>query len=179
MSTPQYTPEDIQQAIDQGPITDVYEAEREALIRDLNQLRSAELISYLQYKHHAYMAVSLLSPGLKSDFERHAQEELQHADLLASRIQQLGGVPIFSPEEIAKKSAQLGVHAEQGATLTDMVIENLMVERQQIEAYTNLIRTVGDKDPVTQSLLVGILAQTEKHASELADYMKRVSETRE
>jgi bacterioferritin len=88
-------------------------------------------------------------------------------------------VPIFSPEEIAKKSAQLGVHAEQGATLADMVIENLMVERQQVEAYTNLIRQLGDNDPVTQSLLVGILTETEKHASELADYLKRISEVRE
>ena len=179
MSTPQYTPEDVQQAIDQGPITDAYQADKEALIMDLNQLRSAELISYLQYKHHAYMAVSLLAPGLKSDFDAHADQELQHADLLASRIQQLGGVPIFSPEEIAKKSAQLGVRAEQGATLTDMVIENLMVERQQVEAYTNLIRKLGDNDPVTQSLLVGILAETEQHASELADYLKRISDTRE
>lgn len=178
MSTLQYTPEDVQQAIDYGPITEAYQADKKALITDLNQLRSVELISYLQYKHHAYMAVSLLSPGLKSDFDTHAEQELQHAELLATRIQQLGGVPIFSPEEIAKKSAQLGVHAEQGATLTDMVIENLMVERQQIEAYTNMIRTVGDKDPVTHSLLVEILAETEKHASELADYMKRISETR-
>jgi bacterioferritin len=179
MSTSHHTPEDVQHAIDHGLITDAYQADKEALITDLNQLRSAELISYLQYKHHAYMAVSLLSPGLKSDFDAHAEQELQHADLLASRVQQLGCVPIFSPEEIAKKSAQLGVHAEQGATLADMVIENLMVERQQVEAYTNLIRQLGDNDPVTQSLLVGILTETEKHASELADYLKRISEVRE
>lgn len=179
MSTSHYTPEDVQQAIDHGPITDAYQADKKALMISLNQLRSAELISYLQYKHHAYMAVSLLSPSLKSEFEAHANQELQHADMLASRIQQLGGVPIFSPEEIAKKSSQLGVHAEQGATLTDMVIENLMIERQQVEAYTNLIRNVGDKDPVTQNLLVSILTETEKHASELADQMKRISEVRE
>jgi len=35
----------------------------------------------------------LYAPGLKDDFEAHATLELQHADLLAQRIQQLGGVP--------------------------------------------------------------------------------------
>lgn len=179
MSTLNYAPKDIQQAIDHGLMTAAYLADRETLIPALNRLRSTEITSYLQYKQHAYMAVSMLSPGLKSDFEAHASQELQHADLLASRIQQLGGVPIYSPDEIATKAAQAGVRAEQGETLTDMVIENLMTERQQIEAYTNLIRDIGDKDPVTQNILTSILAETEKHASELADYMKRNAETRD
>ena len=56
---------------------------------------------FLQYKQHAYMAVSMLAPGLKEDFDAHATLELQHADRLATRIQQLGGVPIYNPAEIA------------------------------------------------------------------------------
>jgi bacterioferritin (cytochrome b1) len=68
--------------------------------------------------------VSMLAPGLKDDFEAHATLELQHADRLAMRIQQLGGVPIYNPAEIATKAAEVGVHPEQGPTLTDMVIEN-------------------------------------------------------
>lgn len=170
--------EDIQQAIEQGPITKAYKADTKHLLSTLNRLRSTEITSYLQYKQHAYMAVSLLSPALKNDFETHASQELQHADTLATRIQQLGGVPVYSPEEIATKAAQAGIHAEQGATLTDMVAENLLMERQQIEAYTGLIRELGDQDPVTRHLLTGILTETEQHASELADYLRRNAETR-
>src|SRR5215475_8166772 len=168
MNTTRYTDEDLCQAIAQGPITAEYHADSQEIIRELNKLRATEIASYLQYKHHAYMAVSLLSPGLKDDFQAHADVELQHADLLGERIQQLGGVPLYSPVELAAKAAEEGVRPEQGATLTEMVMENLMLERQQITAYTALIRELGERDLTTRQLLVGILAETEKHASELA-----------
>jgi bacterioferritin (cytochrome b1) len=58
-----------------------------------------------------------------------------------------------------------------------MVAPDLMVERSQIEAYTALIRELGDRDFVTHNILIGILQQTEQHASELADYIKRTAET--
>jgi bacterioferritin len=73
----------------------------------------------------------------------------------------------------------VGVHAEQGATLTDMVVEDLLLERQQVAAYTTLSRTIGDKDPTTQRLLLEILEETEQHASELAGYLKRTAERRQ
>lgn len=168
---------DVQQAIERGPLTDAYQADANRVIQELNQLRATEIASYLQYKQHAYMAVSMLSPGLKDDFEAHAAAELDHADRLARRIQQLGGVPIYNPAELAAKAADIGVHPEQAPTLTDMVIANLMLERQQIEVYTRFIRQIDDGDLVTRQLLIGILAETEGHAAELSDYLKLRSET--
>jgi bacterioferritin len=178
MHTPNYSEEELMQAINQGPITAEYKADPKRVVSELNRLRATELTSYLQYKQHAYMAVSLFAPGLKDDFQAHADVELQHADLLGERIQQLGGVPVYSPVELAAKAAEEGVHPEQGATLTEMVMENLMLERQQVTAYTALIREIGERDLTTRQLLLGILAETEKHASELADYLKRSAETR-
>ena len=93
MHTASSTTEAIQQAIAQGAITEAYQAGPQQVIAALNQLRATEVTSYLQYKQHAYMAVSLFAPGLKNDFEAHATLELHHADLLAQRIQQLGGAP--------------------------------------------------------------------------------------
>ena len=52
----------------QGPITDEYHADPEKVCERLNQLRSTELVSYLQYKQHAYMAVSLMGPGVATEF---------------------------------------------------------------------------------------------------------------
>lgn len=178
MSAVQYSSDDIRQAIEQGAVTPEYHADPWQLINELNRLRATEIASYLQYKQHTYMAVSLFAPGLKADFEAHASVELQHADMLAQRIQQLGGVPVFSPGEIAAQAAQEGVQPQQGATLTDMVIENLFLERRQVEAYTALIRQISDMDPTTRRLLEDILAVTEQHASELADYLKRSADTR-
>lgn len=165
-------------AIKEGAVTKQYLADPRSIANSLNRLRSTEITSYLQYKQHAYMAVSLLSPGLKAEFEAHAAQELAHADQLASRIQQLGGVPVFELQELAGKAAAVGVRPEQGTTLTEMVTENLLLERRQVEAYTALIREIGDKDLVTREVLLQILAETETHASELADFLKRSSETR-
>jgi bacterioferritin (cytochrome b1) len=59
-----------------------------------------------------------------------------------------------------------------------MAAEDLMLERQQVEVYTALIREIGDRDIVTRQLLIGILAETEQHASELADYLKRTADAK-
>ncbi len=87
-------------------------------------------------------------------------------------------MPIYEPKEIAAKAANVGIVTEQGATLAQMVEEDLMLERQQIEVYTALIREIGDQDVVTRHLLIAILAETEKHASELADYLKRTADSK-
>jgi bacterioferritin len=172
------TIEAIQHAIAQGAITEAYQADPQQVIQALNRLRATEVTSYLQYKQHAYMAVSLFAPGLKDDFKAHATLELQHADMLAQRIQQLGEVPIYSPVDIAAQAARVGVRPEQDPTLREMIIENLMLERQQMAAYTTLVRELGEGDPTTRRLLIEILADTERHASELADYLKSTAEVR-
>jgi bacterioferritin len=177
MANEKHSPGEVQEAIKQGAITREYKADTRRIIQALNGLRSTEIMSYLQYMQHQYMAVSLLSPGFKAEFEAHATQELDHANRLAERIQQLGGVPIYDPKEIASKAANIGIVPEQGATLSEMVVEDLMLERQQIEVYSALIREVGDHDLVTRHVLLGILAETEKHASELADYLKRTADT--
>jgi len=65
MSPEAYTTEAVQQAIAHGAITDAYQADPQQVIQALNRLRATEVTSYLQYKQHAYMAVSLFAPGLK------------------------------------------------------------------------------------------------------------------
>ena len=54
-----------------------------------------------------------------------------------------------------------------------MLLEDLALERHQIEAYTLLIRQVGMQDPTTRRLLEKILADTEEHASDLRSMLQR------
>ena len=69
MSTEKKSAGEIQQAIKQGAITREYKADAKKVIQALNGLRSTEVMSYLQYMQHQYMAVSLLSPGMKAEFQ--------------------------------------------------------------------------------------------------------------
>ena len=86
-----------------------------------------------------------------------------HADQLAERIVQLDGEPNFSPEGLMGRS-----HAEyvEGATLLDMIREDLVAERIAIESYRDIIQYLDDKDPTTRRLLESILAVVEEHADE-------------
>lgn len=156
-----------------GPVSSVYGCDVEKVTARLNQLRSTEIVSYLQYKQHAYMAVSLLGPAVKSEFLEHAEQELQHADRLADRISQLGGTPLYDLCEIGEMASRMKVKADQGTTIEEMVYEDLEIETQQVINYTKLIREVGDGDPVTRRLLEDILIDTEHHASELRDLLMK------
>jgi hypothetical protein len=55
------TEQGIGDAITEGAITTQYLADPKTIVSALNRLRSTEITSYLQYKQHAYMTVSLLS----------------------------------------------------------------------------------------------------------------------
>ena len=99
----------------------------------------------------------------------HAQEETEHADALAERIVQLGGEPDFSPDTLTRRS-----HAEYDAStdLKEMIRKNLIAERVAIEAYTQMIKLIGDKDSTTRRVLESILSQEQEHAEELSDWLK-------
>jgi bacterioferritin len=161
------------------PAVTEYRADAARIIQRMNVLRSTEICSYLQYKQHAYMVVSLVGLGAREEFLEHADEELKHADMLAERIQQLGGVPIFDPAEIARTASKAHVHVTQGATVEQMVREDLEVEIAQVNAYMAFIREVGFDDPTSRRMLEDILKDTEHHANELGEMLRSRAETRD
>lgn len=160
-----------------GPMTETYEGDVTALIARLNELRGTELVAWLQYKHHAYMAVSMAMPGVRAEFEEHARAEERHADRLGERISQLGGVPVFEPCEIGQLAAKDKVLAQEASTLDGMVREDLALERQQIRLYQTLIRQVGFQDPTTRRILEDILLETEGHATDMQSLLERTAPT--
>ncbi len=158
-----------------GPITEAYEGDPKVLAGQLNVLRAGELAAELLYRHHAYVAVSLAMPGVKAEFLEHAAQEAKHADMLAIRIQQLGGDPIFDPQDIARGAEQMRVEFGDPNSMEEMIQFDFEVERRQIVAYTRLIREVAFHDPTTRRILEDILMDTEHHATELADLLAKKS----
>lgn len=156
------------QHIEKGAVTDSYTANREVVIRLLNEALATELVCVLRYKRHYFMASGLMAEPIKAEFLQHAKEEEAHADLLAERIVQLGGEPDFNPDILSKRA-----HAEyvEGTDLRDMVKEDLVAERIAIDSYREIINYIGDKDTTTKRILESILAQEEEHADELSDML--------
>jgi len=156
------------QSLDQGAMTPSYGPWREDIIKLLNDSLATELVCILRYKRHHFTAVGLSSPKIADEFLVHANEESAHADRLAQRIVQLGGKPDFSPDSLTKRS-----HADydDSTELKAMIKTNLIAERVAIEAYSQIISLIGDKDSTTRRLLEDILSQEQQHAEELSDWL--------
>lgn len=154
--------------IEEGAVTEGYRADKETVIKLLNEALATELVCVLRYKRHYFMAQGIHSDPIAAEFLQHANEEQGHADQLAGRIVQLGGSPNFDPEGMLLRS-----HSEyvEGQTLLDMIKEDLVAERIAIDSYTEMIHYVAEKDITTRRILEGILAVEEEHADDLASFL--------
>ena len=154
--------------LDLGAVTPHYGPWRQDIIKLLNDSLATELVCVLRYKRHHFTAQGLASPKIAEEFLVHANAEAGHGDRLAERIVQLGGEPDFSPDSLSGRS-----HAgyDDSTDLKAMIKANLIAERVAIEAYSQIIGLIGDKDPTTRRLLEDILADEQEHADELKDWL--------
>lgn len=154
--------------IEQGAVTEGYQADRKTVLKLLNEALATEIICVLRYKRHYYMAQGIHADPVAQEFLQHANEEQAHADQIAARITQLGGEPDFNPEGLTARS-----HSEyvEGSSLLGMVREDLVAERIAIDSYGEMIRYINEKDPTTRRMLEGILAMEEEHADDLSNIL--------
>ena len=157
--------------MEQGAVTDGYQANRENVVKILNDALATEIVCVLRYKRHYFMAAGIHASAVADEFLEHANEEQVHVDQLAERITQLGGEPDLDPGTLAARS-----HSEyvEGGTLLEMIREDLVAERIAIESYSEIIRYLGDDDPTTRRLLEEILAKEEVHANDLRTLVERL-----
>jgi bacterioferritin len=160
------------QHVEKGAVTPSYAADRETVLRLLNEALATELVCTLRYRRHYYMADGVQAEAVKQEFLAHAEEEQQHADQLARRIVELDGMPNFDPHGLAERS-----HAEyvECSSLDEMIRENLVAERVAIESYNEMISYLGHDDPTTKRLLESILAKEEEHAEDLSSMLRVVT----
>src|SRR5262245_35202051 len=154
--------------IAQGAVTPGYHADRDTVVKLLNEALATEIICVLRYKRHYFMAKGIHAESVAAEFQEHAADEQQHADQIAERITQLGGEPDFSPAGLATRS-----HAEYvaGDSLTDMIKEDLVAERIAIDSYREMVEYFGSKDITSRRLMEEILAKEEEHADDLASLL--------
>ncbi len=157
--------------IENGALTEGYTADRETVVRLLNEALATEIVCVLRYRRHYFMATGINAQSVAQEFLQHANEEQGHADLIAQRCVQLGGEPNFSPEGLLTRS-----HAEyvEGSDLIDMIKEDLVAERIAIDSYRDMIRYLGNDDPTTRRMLEDILAMEEEHADDLAGLLDQL-----
>jgi bacterioferritin len=162
---------DARKHLEQGAVTSGYSADRAEVLKLLNHALATELVCVLRYRRHHFMARGIHAKGVAEEFMAHSNEELGHADVIATRITQLGGEPNFSPEGLAERS-----HAEYipGGSLADMIREDLIAERIAIDSYREMINYLGNDDTTTSDMLKAILAVEEEHADDLSALLEHL-----
>ncbi|HEY9774215.1 MAG TPA: ferritin-like domain-containing protein [Planktothrix sp.] len=156
--------------VNKGPMTDGYRANREMVIKLLNDALATELVCVLRYRCHYYMAQGINSEPVAMEFLEHSMQELDHADKIALRIVQLGGQPNLNPDSLSGRS-----HAEYKEVkgLDAMIRENLIAERIAVDSYREMITYIGNDDPTTRRMLEDILAVEEEHAEDLSSLLDK------
>ncbi len=120
----------------------------------LNDLRSAELAAIVQYMRHHYILTGADGMPLADDFKDVSIDEMKHAEMLAERIDFLGGDPTTKPGPIVVAAS----------TLAQMATDDLAKEDQAVKDYNAAIKA-ADKagDVTTRRMLEDILADEEGH----------------
>jgi len=154
--------------MEDGAVTESYKGDVNKTIEILNEALATEIVCVLRYMHHYFMATGVHARSVAGEFKEHADDEREHADSLAERIQQLGGKPNFDPKGLLERSVSQYV---EGETLADMIREDLIAERIVIDVYKEMVRYFGDNDPTTRILIEELLKKEEEHASDLSDLL--------
>ena len=141
---------------------------RQEIIDRLNYLRSQELFAIQQYMNHYYRVKGANFAEVQGMEKSIALVEMRHAEMLAEKIDMLGGDPINNPTQIEQMK---GSRITEGNTPEEMVRADLGLERGAIRDYTQAIYDIGDSDPAVRKMLEDILEQEEDHADSFGSWL--------
>ncbi|MCI0514205.1 ferritin [candidate division KSB1 bacterium] len=132
----------------------------------LNKAFADEWLAYYQYWLGAKVVAGPMKDAVIAELLQHAADELRHAAMVTTRIIQLGGTPLISPQEWFKHT-NCGYDAPSDPFVQKILEQNIQGEQCAINVYNQLIQEVGMKDPVTYNIAVQILQDEVEHEEDL------------
>lgn len=137
----------------------------------LETILATAVVGSLAAKTRSFLAQAAGDVRLAETLDEIAEARFEIADLVASRVLQLGGSPSFDPGTSSERSLVPGA---KDAALAVVAGEELVSVRVTIEALRELIDWIQGRDPTTRGLLEDILASEEAQAEELARCLRRI-----
>ncbi len=142
---------------------------KDKLLELLNEAFVSAIICMLRFRRHYFLGQRFNMKKITDSFMYYSNDEQEHADWLANRIVQLSGMPDFSLKSIINTTHQTYAVDD---SLMDMMIENLLASRLAITNYRDLIKFLGNQDPITSVMLNIILLDEEEHAEGLEEFIE-------
>lgn len=129
------------------------------LLSELNKDLEWEYAAAIQYVQHAATINGAQFDSIQKELLIHAQEEMQHAVMLAEQIDFLGGVPTVDVEK-----------REISANSLEMLKQDLAGEENAITRYKKRIgQAEALKEYGLRRVLEDILIQEEEHKRDIAN----------
>jgi bacterioferritin len=131
------------------------------LLTKLNNAIARELQVSVQYMWQHVTAKGMYGFTVRDVFKKIAIDEMKHAEVIAERLDYLGGVPTTKPDPIIV-----------GKNAREMIQINKKIEEEAIVLYREIIALAEKEvDVVTASLFTDILADEEEHHNTFTSLM--------
>ncbi len=153
------------------PIALAYETRLESCQR-LNHVLADSLILYSLYKKHHWLMRGHTFHQLHLLLDQHAGEQLELIDMLAERVQTLGGIAVADPRHVAEITTIL--RAPDGAEAVPAMLSRILEAHEIIitKVRDAVTRTAALRDDGTNDLLVGdVLRRHELQVWFLAEHL--------
>jgi bacterioferritin len=150
------------------------------LVEMLNKAFADEWLAYYQYWVGAKVVQGPMRGAVAAELEEHAAEELEHVEMLAERVLQLGGTPLLKPQDWYEMT-NCGYDIPEDPYVEVLLEQNIKGEQCAIEVYQRLIELTKDADPITYKIVLEILADEVEHEEDLqalVEDMKLMKERR-
>jgi bacterioferritin len=136
------------------------------LIELLNKAFADEWLAYYQYWIGAKIVSGPMKDAVIAELMQHAADELRHADMVSTRVIQLGGTPVTSPKKWFDL-ANCAYEEPSDPFVRKILDQNIAGEQCAIGVYNAMLEETSGKDPVTYNLATQILQDEVMHEEDL------------
>lgn len=141
------------------------------LINLLNKAFADEWLAHYQYWLGSKVARGPMKEAVIAELLQHAADELRHAEMLTTRIIQLGGTPITTPKMWFEMS-NCGYDAPDDPKVKTLLAQNIKGEQCAITTYKKLLEKTMSGDPVTYNMVLQILQDEVEHEEDLQSLLE-------
>lgn len=144
--------------------------EKQEIIEGLIKAYWMELETVMNYIANSSNLDGICAEGIKKSLGADIGEEVGHANTIARRVKQLGGLV---PGSKQFKAEQSSLQPPKNTTDVMSVIKGVIdAEDAACKHYNHLIRLCDGIDYVTQDLCVRLLSDEEGHLNEFRGFLK-------
>jgi len=145
-------------------------ADRKELVENLIKSYWMEIETVINYISNSINLDGVRAEEIKKSLALDVTEEIAHAQTLAKRIKELGGIV---PGSMNLKAEQKFLQSKEDTTDVVSVIEGVIeAENGAIKQYNKIIKLCDGVDYVTQDLVISLLAMEESHRVEFMGFLK-------